>query len=255
MTSDPQMNIRLVTFETIDSTNAEALRQARDGADEGLCVMAYEQTAGRGRQGRTWVSEKDAGLYFSIVLRPSFESRSFPLITLMAGVAVYESLRQLGIEADIKWVNDLLVNEKKICGILAETAETPGGLAVVVGIGINLTSANFRPEIAALATSIEEVIGAAVTPAEAADLVARYLSHFYSVLAGPDGGSQILGDWEKRSSYFRGKQVRVITGSETVTGTTDGLEQNGALRIARPDGSVTIIQAGDVEQLRASRAV
>ncbi len=150
------MNINVLTFDTLDSTNTEALKQARLGADEGLCIVASEQTAGRGRHGRTWVSEKDAGLYFSIVLRPKLETKFLPLITLMTGVAVHDTLQEYGLKPDIKWVNDILVNEKKISGILAETAETSRGLAVIVGVGINIRSANYPDEIADTATSIEE---------------------------------------------------------------------------------------------------
>jgi BirA family biotin operon repressor/biotin-[acetyl-CoA-carboxylase] ligase len=129
------MNINLLTFDSLDSTNTEALKHARLGAEEGLCIVARQQTAGRGRHGRTWVSEADAGLYFSIVLRPKIETQYLPLITLMTGVAVHDTLGEVGIDADIKWVNDLHVDGKKICGILAETTDTPKGLAVIVGIG------------------------------------------------------------------------------------------------------------------------
>src|SRR4051794_8822977 len=121
------MNFTILRFDTIGSTNDEALRQAKAGAAEGLCVVAGQQTAGRGRHGRNWVSEAGSGLYFSLVLRPKMEPQYVPLITLMTGVAVHDSLREFDLEADIKWVNDLLVNEKKIAGILAEATETDAG--------------------------------------------------------------------------------------------------------------------------------
>ena len=127
----------LLTFDTLDSTNTEALKHARQGAAEGLCITARQQTAGRGRYGRTWVSAKDAGLYFSIILRPKLETQFLPLLTLMAGVAVHDMLREYALNPDIKWVNDIHIEERKIAGILAETAEGPEGLAVVVGIGVN----------------------------------------------------------------------------------------------------------------------
>src|SRR5215203_5352635 len=150
------MNFTILRFDEIESTNTEALNQARRGADEGLCVVARRQTAGRGRMGRVWISEKDAGLFFSLVLRPKIETRFLPLVTLMSAVAVHDTLETLyGFECDIKWVNDIHVTGKKICGILAETTETPTGSAVVVGIGINLKQTNFPPEIAETATSIE----------------------------------------------------------------------------------------------------
>src|SRR5688572_28795328 len=106
------MNFIVLTYDILDSTNDEALKQARLGVDEGLCVVARQQTAGRGRYGRTWVSARDAGLYLSLVLRPKLEMRELPLITLMAGIAVNDALEEFGIKPDIKWVNDLLVNGK-----------------------------------------------------------------------------------------------------------------------------------------------
>src|SRR5205807_289257 len=112
-------------------------------------------TAGRGRHSRSWVSETDAGLYFSIVLRPALEMRYLPLITLMAGIAVCDTLTEFGLKPDIKWVNDILIGEKKISGILAETVDTPTGLAVIVGIGINVRSSGLLPEMEDKATSVE----------------------------------------------------------------------------------------------------
>jgi BirA family transcriptional regulator, biotin operon repressor / biotin---[acetyl-CoA-carboxylase] ligase len=244
------MNITLLTFDTLDSTNTEALKQARQGAAEGLCILARQQTAGRGRYGRTWVSEKDAGLYFSIILRPKLETQFLPLITLMAGVAVHDMLQEYGLNPDIKWVNDILVDEKKISGVLAETAESPNGLAVVVGVGVNLTSENFPTEIAGTATSIKKLTGLKVASDEAAETLTKFLTYFYGRLTGPDGPAMIVDEWRKRSTYFSGKAVRVTSERETLTGTTDGLEPNGALRVRRPDGGVTIIQAGEVERLR-----
>lgn len=254
------MNINLLTFDTIDSTNTEALKQARLGAEEGLCIVARQQTAGRGRHGRIWVSEPDAGLYFSIVLRPKIGTQYLSLITLMAGVAVHDMLGEFGIDADIKWVNDLLVNEKKICGILAETTETNDGPAVVVGIGINIKSSSFPPEISYIATSIEEQLSIRVAnasamtqkanPKAAAERLIKYLTYFYSILNSENGPAAILDEWRKRSTYFSGKLVRVVLENETVIGITQGLEPNGALRLQKANGEVMIVQSGDVERLR-----
>jgi BirA family biotin operon repressor/biotin-[acetyl-CoA-carboxylase] ligase len=262
------LNINLLTFDTIDSTNTEALKQARLGAEEGLCIVARQQTAGRGRHGRTWVSEPDAGLYFSIVLRPKIETQFLPLITLMTGVAVRDTLGELGIDADIKWVNDLHVDGKKICGILAETTDTAKGLAVIVGIGINIKSSNFPPEIADTATSIEELQKPArqrgrndqpdryaLADARAsalAESLTKYITYFYDILHSNNGPAEIINEWRKRSSYFSGKPVRVVLENESLTGVTDGVEPNGALRVKRSDGTLVIVQAGDVEQLRAT---
>lgn len=247
------MDFTLLTFDTLDSTNSEALRQAKLGAEEGLCIVAREQTAGRGRRGREWSSQKDAGLYFSVLLRPKLDPQFLPLITLVAGVAVHEMLAELGLEPDIKWVNDVLINEKKICGILAETTETDTGTAVVLGIGINLHSKNLPEDVAAKSTSIQE-LGLNPGNDAASNLVrtlTRHIERFYVELLKADGPSSIISEWQQRSTYFSGKRVRVVLENDAIVGVTDGLEPNGALRLRRDDGDVVIIQTGDVERLRS----
>ncbi|MBK9438254.1 MAG: biotin--[acetyl-CoA-carboxylase] ligase [Chloracidobacterium sp.] len=246
------MNFTILRYESLGSTNSEAAEHAHRGADEGLCIIAERQTAGRGRHGRTWVSEAGSGLYFSVVLRPKLPPASIPLITLMTGVAVFDTLLEFGIKPDIKWVNDILVNDLKISGILAETVETGLGLAVVVGIGINLTSRNFPDEIAGSATSVEEIAGKRILPDEMAEALTRYLRYFYDILASQSGPGEIISQWRRRSTYYSGKPVRVICSNETVEGETAGLEENGALRVKTSDGSVRIIQSGDVTRLRAA---
>src|SRR5438132_12983192 len=107
------MSVQILRFDSIDSTNLEAMRQAKAGAREGLCIVARAQTAGRGRLDRTWQSPKDAGLYFSIVLRPELKMNSWPLLTLMAALAVSDALmKACGLCVDIEWPNDLCVNER-----------------------------------------------------------------------------------------------------------------------------------------------
>jgi BirA family biotin operon repressor/biotin-[acetyl-CoA-carboxylase] ligase len=243
------MNINILTFDSIDSTNTEAIKQAKMGADEGLCLIARQQTAGRGRHGRHWVSDPDAGLYFSIVLRPKMDIRFLPVITLMTGVAVYDTLLEFGLKPDLKWVNDLLVDEKKIGGILAEAVETTKGLAVIVGIGLNLTSKNFPDEIAETATSIENETGVRPTADDVARTLTRYLDYFYGFL-NRGQPAEILQQWRQRSSYFLGKPVTVTLDGTGFDGITDGLEENGALRVKMTDGFVRIVQAGDVQRLR-----
>ena len=244
------MNFTILRFDEINSTNTEALNQARRGADEGLCIVARRQTAGRGRHGRTWISEKDAGLYFSIVLRPKIENKFLPLLTLMSAVAVYETLREVySLNPDIKWANDIHINGKKICGILAEMAETQNGLAVIVGIGINLKSTNFPPEIAEIATSIEAETNQEPSPEELLNALTRFFSYFYDTFNSADGAEKIRAEWIKRSSYAFGKKVRVVLENETIFGETRGLEENGALRVKTGD-KIRIVQAGDVENLR-----
>ncbi len=244
------MNFTILQFDTLDSTNTEAINHAKLGADEGLCIIALQQTAGRGRHGRTWISDKDSGLYFSIILRPRLEARFLPLITLMAGVAVHDTLAEIGLKPDIKWVNDILIGDKKICGILAENIDTSKGLAVIVGIGINLSSSNFPAEIADIATSIKDEMGRTMAPGEISPVLTRFIGYFYGILTDDNGPRTIHEEWRRRSTYAVGKSVRVMLENETVIGVTDGLEDNGALRLKTPEGSLKIIQTGDVEQLR-----
>ena len=245
------MNFTILRFDSINSTNTEAVNQAKRGAEEGLCVLARQQTAGRGRHGRTWISGEDAGLYFSIVLRPVIENRFLPLITLMTAIAVADTLKNIyKLETDIKWVNDVHIKGKKISGILAEMTETAKGAAIIVGIGINLKSSNFPAEIADIATSIEAETNCPADSEELLNSLTRYLDYFYDILQGADGAKIILEEWTKRSSYAFGKTVRVKLENETIFGTTDGLEENGALRVETENGETRIIQAGEVESLR-----
>jgi BirA family biotin operon repressor/biotin-[acetyl-CoA-carboxylase] ligase len=244
------MQFTILRFEELESTNTEALNQAKRGADEGLCIVARRQTAGRGRHGRAWISGEDAGLYFSIVLRPKIETRFLSLITLMTAVAVYETLKTFDLNPDIKWANDVHINGKKISGILAETCDTQKGLAIVVGIGINLKSSNFPPEIAGIATSIESETNQTANIEKLLENLIAYLDEHYRALKGDGGAEKIRRAWAERSSYYTGKNVKVTMGSEVITGTTRGIEENGALRVELETGEIRVIHAGDVENLR-----
>ncbi|MGB7069177.1 MAG: biotin--[acetyl-CoA-carboxylase] ligase [Pyrinomonadaceae bacterium] len=246
------MQLTILRYDTIDSTNTEALRQARLGAAEGLVILAAEQTGGRGRLGRTWVSTKDAGLYFSVILRPRFEIQYFPLITLMAGVSVHEAIEGFGLNPDLKWVNDVLVGGKKISGILAEATETPSGTAVIVGIGVNLRSFGYPPEIVGTATSIEHELGTVLDAEAVLEHLTKRMIKNWNTLNLSDGPEQIRQNWTNRSSYAYGKRVVAVTDEGKVNGTTNGIESDGALRITLDDGTIRVIRAGDVEMVRAA---
>lgn len=244
------MQIRILRYDTIDSTNSEAMRQAKLGAPEGLCIVADEQTAGRGRHGRTWESEKGSGLYFSMVLRPKLPSDLLPLVTLMSAVAVREALLKHSVSADIKWVNDLLVGEKKISGILCEAVETVNGPAVIVGIGINLEAKHRSDGLSTTATSVEEETKTKPDGETLLDDLVEALKSNYEILNEQDGPRSVRDRWTKASSYASGKSVLVRTAGEQLEGITRGIEGNGGLRVELPDGSIRIVQAGDVERLR-----
>jgi BirA family transcriptional regulator, biotin operon repressor / biotin---[acetyl-CoA-carboxylase] ligase len=241
----------ILRLETIDSTNLEAIRQAKAGAPEGLCIVAREQTAGRGRLDRIWQSPKDAGLYLSIVLRPAIEMNKWPLLSLAAALAVSDALvLACSVKPDIKWPNDVCVNDRKLCGILAETIETAPGPAAIVGIGINLTRAALSDDLSQTATSIEEVTGSAP---DAERILSELLTAFgerYEILQSSDGCEHTIREWCANSSFAYERRVRVSLETETFTGITRGLDRDGALRVETDDGQIRIVRAGDVTAVR-----
>ena len=244
---------KILRFDSLPSTNTELARLASEGAEEGVSVVADEQTAGRGRLQRAWSSPKGAGLYFSILLRPTIPLDHWPLITFMAALAVGDALNEAaGVETDIKWPNDLLSGERKICGILAEAIETPSGRAVIVGIGINLTQSAFPSELTDVATSVSQVSGREPEREAIIAALLRALSRWYSLLTEPDGREKIVAGWSSRSSYATGKLVQVSNGDEIWQGTTCGVEPDGALRLETGNGEIKRVRAGDVYSLRSS---
>jgi len=241
----------VLRFDSLPSTNTEAARQAALGAPEGLCVVAREQTAGRGRRQRSWVSPKDAGLYLSVVLRPALEARHWPLITLAAALAVRDALGEAcGLATDIKWPNDLLAGGRKLCGILAETAEGSRGRAVVLGVGVNLRRGSFPAEISDTATSVEEQTGRAPDAERLLEALTRALARRYETLHARGGAAEILREWQRNSSYAHGRRVRVALAEESFEGITRGLDPDGALRVETDSGEIKLIRAGDVTALR-----
>lgn len=226
---------------------------AAAGAEEGVAIVADEQTAGRGRLQRAWSSPKGAGLYFSILLRPTMPTEHWPLITFMAALAAGDALNEAaGIHTDIKWPNDLLSDERKICGILAEAIETPSGRAVIVGIGINLTQNAFPPELANVATSVSEASGRQPERETILAALLQALARWYSLLHENDGREKIVAAWSNRSSYATGRFVSVSNGDEVWQGTTSGVERDGALRLSTATGEIKLVRAGDVCSVRSA---
>jgi BirA family biotin operon repressor/biotin-[acetyl-CoA-carboxylase] ligase len=241
---------KVLRFESLPSTNTELARLASEGAPEGVSVVADEQTAGRGRLQRAWSSPKGAGLYFSILLRPTIPQNCWPLITFMAALAVSDALGEAcELETDIKWPNDILSGERKICGILAEAIETPVGRAVILGIGINLTQNAFPPELENVATSVAEATGRAGDREQILAALLDTLSRWHSQLNDP---GKIVDAWSNRSSYAIGKLVQVSNGDDVWQGTTCGVEPDGALRLRTSSGEIKLVRAGDVYSVRPS---
>lgn len=245
------MDFKILQFDSLSSTNDEAAQRVRSGAAEGLCVVARQQTAGRGRRERVWHSPPDAGLYFSLILRPKFEAQKLPLITLAAAISVCDAVREVcDLKTDIKWANDIYASDKKLSGILAETAETERGIAVVLGIGINLTKEVIAPDLTEIATSIENETGQAPDTEKLLAGLMKNLEKNYRILHQINGSERITELWTKRSSYAFGREVRVVLENESFTGETCGLETSGALRVRAENGLIKTVTAGDVVSLR-----
>ncbi|MGH9843754.1 MAG: biotin--[acetyl-CoA-carboxylase] ligase [Blastocatellia bacterium] len=235
---------------SLGSTN-DVLKEMT-GAPEFTCVVADAQTAGRGRRDRLWHSSPGDGLYLSMLLRPPCSS-NIPLISLLAAVAVAETLARRGVAGvDIKWPNDVLVNERKLSGILAEGASSGGGagaVRIILGIGVNLNHASFPDELGETATSLFIETGRSVVVDEFRDQLLERIAHWYDVWRR-DEIAKITGCWQELSSTSRGQRVVITLDGEQMIGVTDGLSGTGALRLITDSGELKTILAGEVARLR-----
>jgi BirA family biotin operon repressor/biotin-[acetyl-CoA-carboxylase] ligase len=234
-------------FAELDSTNDQLKKMA--DAPEFTCVVADRQTAGRGRYGRTWHSSPGDGLYLSVLLCPQGPSSKIPSLSLMAGIAVAEVLIARDVQGvDIKWPNDVLVNDRKVCGILVEGVSSGSNYhRIILGIGVNLNHRSFPQKLSATATSLMIETGRPVDTAEFCDHLLERVAHWYERWAQSDG---IINRFQELSSYARGRMVIVTLDDEQITGETAGLTETGALRIATGDGRVKEIMAGEVMRVR-----
>jgi BirA family biotin operon repressor/biotin-[acetyl-CoA-carboxylase] ligase len=179
--------------------------------------------------------------------------RAWPLLTLMAALAVRDALLETcELETDIKWPNDILGNEGKLCGILAETIETEMGRAVIIGIGINLDDRAFPPELKGVATSVASLTGNAPERERLLQSLVRAIERRYEILQAASGEEETIREWSRHSSYAQGRRVRVTLDTETFDGVTRGLEPDGALRVETFTGEIKIVRAGDVTSLRVT---
>ena len=242
---------RIVHYLRVDSTNTAALRLAAEGAAHGTVVLAEEQTAGRGRLGRTWYSERSSGIYVSIILRPPLAPAAAPALTLMAGVAAQAAVeRATGLTTDIRWPNDLLLGGKKLCGILTEmSAEVDRLHAVVIGIGINVNHPEIPEELRPIATSLRLESGRAYARAQILAALLWEIERHYQLLIA-QGNEAIARCWETVSSYALGKRIRVDTGGREFYATTAGLDPSGALRVRHEDGHEELLVAGEIAEIK-----
>jgi BirA family biotin operon repressor/biotin-[acetyl-CoA-carboxylase] ligase len=232
---------RIHHFFKAGSTNAIAFDLGRAGEPHGAIVLAEEQSAGRGRAGRVWHSEKTSGIYVTVLLRPAISPLVAPLITMLAGLAVRDAvLAETDLAPDLRWPNDLLMAGKKFCGILTEMDAEPDRVHfVIVGIGVDVNHAQMPKELAGRATSLHMVTGKTYSRLQILVRLLRYLETYYN---------QFLARFAETSSFARDKRVSISTTAETYSGTTDGLEPNGLLRVRRDDGRLAIVTSGDVAE-------
>jgi len=240
---------RIHHFFKVDSTNRVALELGQQNEPHGAIVIAEEQSAGRGRTGRVWISEKSTGIYVSILLRPQLTPAQAPSLTLAAGLAAHDAVaEQSGLDADIRWPNDVLLSGKKICGILTEMYAEPDRIRfVVVGIGLNVNHAKMPAAIADIATSLRIETGRVH---ERVDLLVRLLRHFenyYNQLCA-SGPAPLVARFNTVSSFANGKRIRVTAAQETFNCTTAGLDPSGLLRVKRDDGREETLLAADISE-------
>lgn len=240
-------------YKTLGSTNDQL--KAMLSAPEFTCVTADEQIAGRGRRERSWHSAPGEGLYLSILLRPEIKASKIPLLSLLAAVAVAETIWQIGssdLRLDIKWPNDVLINNRKISGILIESTSTPNDAPrFIVGIGVNLNHQSFPPELSEIATSLQLECGNHFIVASFRNALLDRLAFWYEELR-QNRARKILQRWQELSSYARGKQVVVIFDHDEVRGETVGLNDSGALQLQLASGEIRTILAGEIKHLRHS---
>ena len=245
------LGVRLHYVSEIDSTNAYAKRLAEQGAGEGEVVIAETQTRGRGRLGRRWVSPAFLNLYFSVILRPHFAPVQAPQITLMAAVALADTVTSfLGGPPAIKWPNDILVGGKKLAGILTESSCSSGRIEfVILGVGVNLNyPVALMPEgIRERATSVIALTQSPVSREAFARRLIQDLDRCYGELQEAGFGA-LAFRWEALFG-LRGKRVRAEMTDQSVMGTAKGLDDDGALLVEDDQGMRHRIVAGDVVPL------
>lgn len=241
-------------FQASASSSNDLAREWLDqGGPDGLVVVVGEQTAGRGRRGRRWESPAGKGLYFSVGLRPKLDAKQLQLLTFLGAVASAEGLRQHGVEADIRWPNDIEVRGRKLSGILVETrVEGTQMTSAILGVGINLrqVAEDFPGELARVATSVRMVQAGEPDAGAILGAILARLEHWYIGLCTSGAGERLLARWKELAPGHRGQRVQVETGSDSFPAVTDGVEADGALRLRRQDGGRVVLRVGELRRLR-----
>lgn len=237
--------LNVETFQTIDSTNAEAKRRLNDNLDEDLLILSEHQEAGRGRLGRKFYSPSRNGIYMSLALHELSPNNDATLITTAAAVAVCSAIEELTpLKPQIKWVNDIFINDKKVCGILTEgilSLETQTIQSIILGIGMNILEDEQLPE------ELQPIVGALFqheTTISRNTLAASVINHFYAIYETMETRA-FLNDYRERC-FVLGKPVSFTKNKETYKGIATGIDDTGALEIQLEDQTCTKISYGEI---------
>ncbi|WP_422443555.1 biotin--[acetyl-CoA-carboxylase] ligase [Thermoanaerobacterium sp. DL9XJH110] len=237
---------RIYYFTTVGSTNDEARKLALEGAVHGTLLLAEEQVGGKGRMGRAWVSPRGAGIWLSMILRPDLVPYEAPKLTMLTAVAVAETIKGgTGLDAAIKWPNDVMINGKKVCGILTEiSAEMDAVNYVVIGIGINVNNDDFPGELKDRATSLKLEKKEAASRIE---VLTGFLESFenYYFTAMNQGFKNIFEKWRSLCCNLA-RPVKIIRKNDSFDGIALDIDDEGALMVKRNDGEIVRVLSGDV---------
>ncbi|MCD8097278.1 MAG: biotin--[acetyl-CoA-carboxylase] ligase [Lachnospiraceae bacterium] len=241
------MGRNCICLDSVDSTNNYVRKLAEDGAAEGTLVFAEEQTGGKGRRGRAWVTPKGRNIAMSLLLRPQIHPAHAPQLTLLMAMAVTEAIRSCtGLEAGIKWPNDVVVNGRKLCGILTEmNTEVDYINYVVIGTGINVNQRDFPEELREIAGSLCQNLGRETSRAAIAAASMDELERLYGIFLQTEDLSALKDDYNRRC-LNRGHGIRVMERGEAYTGTTEGINDHGELVVRRESGEEVLVYAGEV---------
>lgn len=238
----------VIRLDIVDSTNDYLMELALRGAAHGTVVIADAQKKGKGRLERTWFSPPGKNIYMSVLLRPDLRPGDAPLLTVVSAVACVSAIKKLtGLEAGIKWPNDLVVEGRKLGGILLESRFRSGGIShAVVGIGINVNSgqADFPEDLRAIATSVFQEAGKKTKRAALIDAILDDIDGGLGLLM-EKGRSQLLEKYREMSATL-GKRVKADTGERTLEGVALDIDEQGHLMLQTGTGEVETISAGDV---------
>ena len=237
----------IVYKETTDSTNADVRRMAEGGAENGLLVVADSQTNGKGRRGRQWESKKGTNLYFSVLLKPEFAPDKASMITLVAAYSVAKVIaKNTGLDAKIKWPNDIVVGRKKVCGILTEMSMERDYIHhIVLGIGINVNEESFPEEIKDMATSLKIEKGSLIVRANLLSDILFRLEQDYEAFLSAEDLKPFVEEYNKML-VNKGALVKVLDPKGEFTGIAGGINEEGMLLVFKENGQIEKVYAGEV---------